>query len=290
MDTNFNSVFDDSISKEEVFDTIFTAEEDDDLIGFVLGESGDEEVDMNTIDDDETVKDLKDDLDNGESEKPPIDSNGSFDIEDDSKTPGENIACDKYGVEDAVETKTIDAEDLDSEMNKAEKDSEIRDLEEASIEDLLFENNPEDMGVEDQTNVDQSEEFTDNDNAVNDDDKQIGESFDSLFEGDECDDCDVDGTEIAADMTTASKDEDEVDPENCKESFESIFEEENKSSSNESSIFEGFDSLLESDDDEDDALIDAAEDDTELSDTEAEELADGDDDLIDNLLGDDEEV
>ena len=90
MDMNFQTVFDDAVEVQNTFDVMFGGEEDDALIGIVLGEA-DQNPDFNTLDDGETTKELKDDLEGDEFEKPTIDSNGSFEIDNFDK-PGDDIA------------------------------------------------------------------------------------------------------------------------------------------------------------------------------------------------------
>ena len=200
MDMNFQSVFDDAVELEKSFDTIFGAEEDDDLMGVVLGEAGDDDVDFDTLDDGETAKELKDDLEGKEIDKPTIDSNDSFDIENDAKTPGENVACDTYGVADAVEKSAPDEENIEGEIEKSENKSDIDDLEESFLDTIFSEESsdpadpgePDDLGVEkDQINDnEESDELEDNNNPVNStmDEEEKPKGIDE-GDGAECKEC-----------------------------------------------------------------------------------------------------
>lgn len=230
MDMNFQTVFDDAVKEEESFDTMFGAEEDDDLIGIVLGESGDEdEVDFETLDDGETAKELKDDLEGKEIEKPTIDSNGSFDIEDDSKTPGEDVACTKYGVADAVEKKAPDETNIEDEIDKSESKSDIDDLEESgSLLDFILgeeadpadPGEPDDLGTDKEqiNDNDEAEELEDNNNPVNatedEDEKVQGIGDVEVKEGEGCED----GSCVAPEETPVVYDN-PVEDENLDDTF-----------------------------------------------------------------------
>lgn len=350
MDMNFQTVFDDAVKEEESFDTMFGAEEDDDLIGIVLGESGDEdEVDFETLDDGETAKELKDDLDGKEIEKPTIDSNGSFDIEDDSKTPGENVACDKYGVADAVEKKAPDETNIEDEIDKSESKSDIDDLEESGslLDFILGESDVEeepDMGVDKDEidNNDQANKFENNDNEVNeiqDDDEKPAEleaecgdgscadgscvapdetpvvydspvedeNLDDVFKDDDDDDDDEDDDDVEP---AAPSDDGEAEPSHAADVEEggcSKKEEAPVKPANDEDVEASLPPVEESvnldflfreetedttadipEKVEDEIIADVEEDEGELSDEEADALADeGDDDdeLIDMVLG-----
>lgn len=224
MDKNFQTVFDDAVEVEKSFDTMFGGEEDDDLIGIVLGESGDEEVDFETLDDGETADELKKDLEGEEIEKPTIDSNGSFDIEDDAKTPGEDIACTKFGVADAVEKKAPDETNIEDEIDKSESKSDIDDLEESAFLDMIFgeeadPGEPEDLGVEkDQIeDNDEAEKLEDNPNPVNateDEEEKVQGLDDTVKEGDGCED----GSCVAPDEAPVAYDH-PVEDENLDDTF-----------------------------------------------------------------------
>lgn len=159
MDAQFNSVFDDAVEVEKTFDTIFGGEEDDQLIGAVLGEAADD-ADFDTLDDGITPKKLEDELDNGTYEKPTIDSEGEFDIKDKEGGLGDNLACDKYGVADAVQKTEPDEENLEGEEEKAEKKV---DLEESVNLDALYEDGD---GESEGTSAKASEENKDDDGAA----------------------------------------------------------------------------------------------------------------------------
>ena len=135
MDNQFNSVFDDAVEAAKDFDNIFGAQEDDELMGIVLGESGDESEDMETLDDGISPKELKDELDTGDCEKPAADSDGEFDIEDKEGGLGD-LGCPKTGVEDAVQKTSPDETNLEDEIDKSEKKV---DFEESVDLDKLYE-------------------------------------------------------------------------------------------------------------------------------------------------------
>ena len=189
MEMNFQTVFDDAVEAEKNFDNMFGAEEDDelmDMVDVVLGEeSAADDIDFNTLDDGETANQLRKDLEGEEIEKPTIDSDGSFEI-DDFDAPGKDIACTKYGVADAVEKKEIDVTNLEDEIDKSENKSDIDDLEESAFLDDIFTEETDDMGVEqDQINDnDEAEEFENNDNEVNDtmDDEEKPEGLGDISE------------------------------------------------------------------------------------------------------------
>ncbi len=150
---NMNSVFDTAVEEEKAFDTIFGAEEDDELMSIVLGEEAetDEEFyamlgeegdlpDMNTLDDGSSVKELEKDVVGGEIDAPKCEPSENVETPDKTDSekdkPGEDIACPQAGVADAVENKEPDEEKLEDEIDKAENKV---DLEESFIAAILGE-------------------------------------------------------------------------------------------------------------------------------------------------------
>lgn len=150
---NMNSVFDTAVEEEKAFDTIFGAEEDDELMSIVLGEEAetDEEFyamlgeegdlpDMNTLDDGSSVKELEKDVVGGEIDAPKCEPSENVETPDKTDSekdkPGEDIACPQAGVADAVEKKEADEENLEDEIDKAENKV---DLEESFIAAILGE-------------------------------------------------------------------------------------------------------------------------------------------------------
>ena len=113
MDVKMNSVFDDAVEVEKTFDLMFGGEEDDDLIGVVLGEEAD---DFDTLDDGTTADDICNDADTESKNQPTADSEGEFDIKDGNLG---NLGCPKFGVADAVEKGAPEEDDIDSEIEKS---------------------------------------------------------------------------------------------------------------------------------------------------------------------------
>ena len=287
MDAQFNSVFDDAVEVEKTFDTIFGGEEDDQLIGAVLGEAADDDVDFDTLDDGITPKKLEDELDNGTYEKPTADSEGEFDIKDKEGGIGNNLACPKYGVADAVQKTEPDEEDLEGEEEKAEKKV---DLDESVDLDALYE---DENGESKDTSAEVPEENQDDNGEATPEDipeskcettEDVDEEDDEVIGGEcgdgSCDDCSeekCDKTDYQpaipdgnANVVAVDTDSDVEDTEEtCGESVD-------------------LDSLYESDEAIEDEIIDTVEDnDDELSDTELQDLVDNDDDddaIIDEII------
>ena len=316
MDAQFNSVFDDAVEVEKTFDTIFGGEEDDQLIGAVLGEAADDDVDFDTLDDGITPKKLEDELDNGTYEKPTADSEGEFDIKDKEGGIGNNLACPKYGVADAVQKTEPDEEDLEGEEEKAEKKV---DLEESVDLDALYEETEEDAPEDDEAapseDIPESKCETTEDVDDEDDDEEVigGESGDGscsdCSEEEKCDKTDyqpavADGNANVVAVDTDSDVEDTE--ETCGESvdLDSLYESDGaeemevpEDTDKDNGIKDGeekvgvedneeacgesvdLDSLYESDEAIEDEIIDTVEDnDDELSDSELQDLVDNDDD------------
>lgn len=290
MDMNFQTVFSNAVEGETTFDTIFGAEEDDELIANVLGESGDEE-DMDTLDTGITAGELEKELDNGESEAPKVDPSDEVETPDktdsEKDTPGENIACPCAGVEDAVEKKEPEDDNLEDEIDKAEKKSDIDDLEEAFDFDDILGEECEDSECDD----DDSDELTDNDDEV----EIAADPGVDVEVDDDDDDDDLDDLDDACNKIRNDIKKENDDQENKVNDYDTSAPSTNISGQEESSIDNiDFDKILgESTDDDmsekvEDEIIDTVADDSELSDAELAALdTEDDDDIIDEILGED---
>ena len=333
---NFQSVFDANVEEEKAFDTMFGAEEDDELMSIVLGEEADEyDLDMNTIDDNETVKDLYKDLEvDKEIEAPKVDSSETVttpdEVDSEKDTPGEQIACTVAGVADAVEKKEPDEEKIEDEIDKAENKVDLE--EEAFINAILGEETEveidydtapaaddnsdketegcckkEGEGCEDGECEDKEKsEVAPDDEApvVYDGETTPDENMDDTFsdEGEPEDDDDDDDEDVVDDSCKkenveeiednqseelTKNDDDEIGLEDKQEDPEVGLE-----STNLDDIFVEESEAVAADDTttekEEDEIIQAAEDDAEMTDAEVEELiGDGDDDdeLLDSIMG-----
>ena len=266
---NFQTVVSNAVEGETTFDTIFGAEEDDELIANVLGESGDEE-DMDTLDTGITAGELEKELDNGECEAPKVDPSDEVETPDktdsEKDTPGENIACPCSGVEDAVEKREPEEDNLEDEIDKAEKKSDIDDLEEA------FGFNESDGGTDDDDD-DEVEIAGDAGVEVDSDD-----DFDDLDDGDDIEDaCQKNNADVANDYDTTAPSTNISSAEETEESF--------VTSDFEKIFAEADEDVPEAVEDE---IIDTVSDDEEMSDAEVAALdTEEDDDLIDEILGED---
>lgn len=360
MDINFQSVFDNNVEEEKAFDTIFGAEEDDELMATVLGEDAisDEEFyamlgeegdlpDMNTLDDGASVKELEKDVVGEEIDAPKCEPSETVPepdkVDSEKDTPGENIACPQAGVADAVENREPDEEKLEDEIDKAENKV---DLEESFLAAILGEEFVEEEAIE------ETDTKINYDTAADAGDESKDETEEKCHkEGDGCEDgeCeDKNDSEIAPDATTAvvvdieddddddedenlddvfsdegEEDDDEIDTENCSknENVEEIEDnqtpeiEDNTEVNDDSqldgepglpgevgmddeevgleSAEENLDDIFAESTDEteeekaEDELIDAAEDDAEMSDAEVAALVskDEEDDLLDAIIG-----
>lgn len=304
----FQSVFDNAVEEEKAFDTMFGGEEDNDLIGIVLGESADEE----TLDDGISADELKDELENDEDEKC-CDSSDSFDI---NKGNLGELGCKDCGVADAVQSTAPDEESIDSEIEKsANKIDEFTLMnmvlgEDGDVEgetpapevevdepDPVEDEEPAPAAEPDPVDADADSAVNDNcyrkedTEAVPDEDGSEPETeeqveaeeafLSSLAESDKNDEEDEESEE--------DEDDDELeDAEDDDEDEEELEDVENKKIDEASFISailgEASDDVNETEEDE---IIADVEDDSELSDKEVEDLTSEDDDidLIDSILG-----
>ena len=326
---NFQSVFDANVEEEKAFDTMFGAEEDDELMAVVLGEEADDyDLDMNTIEDDETPKDLEKDLEVGkEIDAPKVDSSETVttpdEVDSEKDTPGEQIACPTTGVADAVEKKEPDEEKIEDEIDKAENKVDIE--EDAFLGALLGEeteidydtapaaeepDDPEAVGDSCKEGEGcEGGECEDKDSEIAPDDVPVvydgettpDENLDDTFsdEGEEDDDDDDDDDDLDEKCGEGVEEiEDNQTEELTQNEDETIgFEEKpdeevGLESTNLDDIFVEESEAVAADDTttekEEDEIIQAAEDDAEMTDAEVEELiGDGEDDdeLLDAILG-----
>ena len=203
-DVKFQSVFDDATTEEEQFDTMFGAEEDDDLMGFVLGESDStlpNFEELHQTDDESTPNDLKKDVQGEETDNMPnkdTSDASTADLDDEAA----DLACPVRGI-GAGGTSTPDPEDLDGASDaatstfKEQEDGDVG-LSTEDIEDDLTEDNYDDMGLDD-------------------DEKELGVEEGSCREGDgeECDPadpaCDDQDTSMSSEPAEAPSDNATVD-------------------------------------------------------------------------------
>ena len=124
---SFQSVFDGQEKIEKEFDQIFKMEEDIELVDVACGFKENGEVDLGAdfeelhqTDDDATPKDFEKELgpDHDSKNKPTIDSEGEFEIDDDISL---DLGCPKYGVADAVTKTEPNNEEIEDEAEKAAK-------------------------------------------------------------------------------------------------------------------------------------------------------------------------
>lgn len=311
MDAQFNSVFDDAVEVEKTFDTIFGGQEDDELMGIVLGESADD-VDFETLDDGITPNELEKELDTPDVDKPTIDSDGEFDIKDKEGGLGD-LACDKYGVADAVQKTEPDEENLEGEEEKSEKKV---DFEESVDLDKLYEETEEDEAplppvegdgdIPNEQKPEVKEESGDGTCAGCDDkygEEPSGEKSEiapNIPDGN----AEVVATDTESDVddfeevcggsskkAAVKEEDDDIDDDEDEDEVEDGGEEgSDPDTSNESTISTDvdLDKLYESEESEEDAIINAVEDDAELSDSELNALINDDnddDEIIDDVLG-----
>lgn len=147
MANKFQSVFDDCVEAEKQFDCMFGADEDDRLIEAVLTINEDaaqaamklpDDEELHQTDDNAKPKDLRDELGpNHDANKPTADSSDQEIIADDDDDILD-LACPKFGVQDAVQKNDPDNTDITDEIDKAENHltESLKDLLEEAETDL----------------------------------------------------------------------------------------------------------------------------------------------------------
>lgn len=174
MADKFQSIFDDNVEAEKQFDTMFGSDEDDKLIEAVLAvNEGDASLpdfdELHQTDEESKPKDLADELGpDHDANKPTADSSDQEIISDDDDDILD-LACPKFGVQDAVQKNEPDNTDITDEIDKAEgKLSEslqsLLDEAETDLGDNEGLGEPGDLGDADGVANDTSdtEELTDN--------------------------------------------------------------------------------------------------------------------------------
>lgn len=125
MADKFQSIFDDNVEAEKQFDTMFGSDEDDKLIEAVLalneGETSLPDFDeLHQTDEESKPKDLADELGpDHDVNKPTADSSDQEIIADDDDEILD-LACPKFGVQDAVQKNEPDNTDITDEIEKSE--------------------------------------------------------------------------------------------------------------------------------------------------------------------------
>lgn len=306
----FDSVFADNVNDEKAFDTIFGAEEDNELIDLACGlkEDGSANLpdfeELHQVEDDKTDrKDLEDELgpDNETNNQPKIDPTDQDVIKKEDDKPID--ACPQCGVADATEAKpSVDPENIEDAADKAadkveaeiqKESAALRSLLEEAEEDLApaaAEDQPADAEVNDANDPTPPEA----------DQENPGQSEACKKEGcckkedgsEEDDDDDDDDEKSEVDKIEEEIDEEE-EAEEAPKSEEPEKEEEPAEAPAEETKDEDEDSVDEAATEEEakeeaieDEIIDTVEDDSKMAASDANEIADVyDDDLIDMVAG-----